>query len=121
MKEASIGLGATRWETVRGVIVPYVKGGVVAAVTLGLGRALGEAIAVTQVIGNSLQPFHLSFLSTVNTLASQLASNSQSAPTAIELSALVYLGVILLVITLITNVAAQVIVHRFDRQRAGDR
>ena len=120
MKEASIGLGATRWETVRGVIVPYVKGGVVAAVTLGLGRALGEAIAVTQVIGNSLQPFHISFLSTGNTLASQLASNYQSAPTAIELSALVYLGVILLVITFVTNVVAQRIVHRFERQRAGD-
>jgi phosphate transport system permease protein len=121
VKEASIGLGATRWETVRSVVVPYVKGGVVAAVTLGLGRALGEAIAVTQVIGNSLQPFHISFLSTGNTLASQLASNYQSAPTKIELSSLVYLGVILLVITLVTNVAAQVIVHRFDRQRAGER
>jgi phosphate transport system permease protein len=121
MKEASIGLGATRWETVRGVVVPYVKGGVVAAVTLGLGRALGEAIAVTQVIGNSLQPFHLSFLSTGNTLASQLASNYQSAPTNIEVSALVYLGVILLVITFVTNLTAQLIVHRFDRQRAGER
>jgi phosphate transport system permease protein len=121
VKEASIGLGATRWETVRSVIVPYVKGGVVAAVTLGLGRALGEAIAVTQVIGNSLQPFHLSLLDTGNTLASQLASNYQSAPTQIELSSLVYLGLILLVITFVTNVAAQVIVHRFDKQRTGDR
>jgi phosphate transport system permease protein len=121
VKEASIGLGATRWEMVRGVVVPYVKGGVVAAVTLGLGRALGEAIAVTQVIGNSLQPFHLSLLSTGNTLASQLASNYQSAPTKIELSSLVYLGVILLVITFVTNVGAQVIVHRFEKQRAGDR
>jgi phosphate transport system permease protein len=121
VKEASIGLGATRWETVRGVIVPYVKGGVVAAVTLGLGRALGEAIAVTQVIGNSLQPFHLSLLSTGNTLASQLASNYQSAPTNIEVSALVYLGVILLVITFVTNLGAQIIVHRFERQRAGER
>jgi phosphate transport system permease protein len=121
VKEASIGLGATRWEMIRGVVVPYVKGGVVAAVTLGLGRALGEAIAVTQVIGNSLQPFHLSFLSTGNTLASQLASNYQSAPTKIELSSLVYLGVILLVITFVTNVGAQVIVHRFEKQRAGDR
>jgi len=121
VKEASIGLGATRWETVRGVIVPYVKGGVVAAVTLGLGRALGEAIAVTQVIGNSLQPFHLSLLSTGNTLASQLASNYQSAPTNIELTSLVYLGLILLVITFATNLGAQLIVHRFERQRAGDR
>ena len=117
VKEASIGLGATRWETVRGVIVPYVKGGVVAAITLGLGRALGEAIAVTQVIGNSLQPFHLSFLKSGNTLASQLAGSYQSAPTDIELASLVYLGVILLVITFATNFAAQLIIHRFERQR----
>src|SRR4029079_17162374 len=55
VKEASIGLGATRWEMVWGVVLPYVRGGVVAAITLGLGRALGEAIAVTQVIGNSLR------------------------------------------------------------------
>src|SRR4029077_7872467 len=104
VKEASIGLGATRWETVRGVIVPYVKGGVVAAVTLGLGRALGEAIAVTQVIGNSLQPLHVSLFDSGNTLASQLAGSYQSAPTNIEIESLVYLGLILLAITFASNV-----------------
>ena len=117
VKEASLALGATRWEMVRGVVVPYVRGGVVAAVTLGLGRALGEAIAVTQVIGNSLRPFHLSLFSQGNTLASQLASSYQSAPTRIELQSLVYLGLILLVITFVTNVVAQRIVHRFERVR----
>jgi phosphate transport system permease protein len=116
VKEASIGLGATRWETVRGVIVPYVKGGIIAAVTLGLGRALGEAIAVTQVIGNSLQPLHLSLFGSGNTLASQLAGSYQSAPTNIELQSLVYLGLILLVITLITNVAARLVIRRFEVQ-----
>ena len=84
VKEASIGLGATRWEMVRGVVVPYVKGGVVAAITLGLGRALGEAIAVTQVIGNTLQPLQISLFASGNTLASQLASSYQSAPTNVE-------------------------------------
>lgn len=121
VKEASIGLGATRWEMVRGVVVPYVKGGIVAAVTLGLGRALGEAIAVTQVIGNSLQPLHLSLFNSGNTLASQLASSYQSAPTNIELQSLVYLGLILLVITFISNLVAQRIVHRFERQHSGGR
>jgi phosphate transport system permease protein len=121
VKEASIGLGATRWEMVKGVVIPYVKGGIVAAVTLGLGRALGEAIAVTQVIGNSLQPFHLSLFATGNTLASQLASSYQSAPTNIELESLVYFGLILLVITFITNVIAQRIVHRFAKQHPGGR
>jgi phosphate transport system permease protein len=118
IKEASLGLGATRWEMVRGVVVPYVKGGVVAAVTLGLGRALGEAIAVTQVIGNTFQ-VHLSLFKGGNTLASQLASSYQSAPTNIEVESLVYLGLILLVITFISNVAAQRIVSRFELQRTG--
>jgi phosphate transport system permease protein len=119
VKEASLGLGATRWEMVAGVVLPYVKGGVIAAVTLGLGRALGEAIAVTQVIGNSLQPFSLSLFDTGNTLASQLASSYQSAPTNIEAESLLYLALILLVITLVTNVVAQVIVRRFARQFKG--
>jgi phosphate transport system permease protein len=119
VKEASLALGATRWEMVRGVVVPFVKGGVVAAVTLGLGRALGEAIAVTQVIGNSLRPFPLSLFEGGNTLASQLASSYQSAPTKIELQSLVYLGLILLVITFGTNVVAQRIIKRFEFQRRG--
>ena len=119
MKEASLGLGATRWEMVRGVVVPFVRGGIVAAVILGLGRALGEAIAVTQVIGNSLRPFPLSLFGQGNTLASQLASSYQSAPTNIELSSLVYLGLILLVITFATNLIAQRIVHRFEAQLSG--
>jgi phosphate transport system permease protein len=121
VKEASLGLGATRWEMVRGVMIPFVRGGLVAAVTLGLGRALGEAIAVTQVIGNSLRPFPLSFFGQGNTLASQLASSYQSAPTNIELSSLVYLGLILLVITFVTNFVAQRIVHRFQAQLSGAR
>jgi len=121
IKEASVGLGATRWEMVRGVVMPSVRGGIVAAVTLGLGRALGEAIAVTQVIGNSLQPIHLSLFGGGNTLASQLASSYQSSPTNIETASLVYLGLILLVITFTTNVIAQRIVHRFDKQLSGAR
>jgi phosphate transport system permease protein len=121
IKEASVGLGATRWEMVRGVVMPSVRGGVVAAVTLGLGRALGEAIAVTQVIGNSLRPIGISLFGQGNTLASQLASSYQSSPTNIETASLVYLGLILLVITFTTNVIAQRIVHRFNKQLSGGR
>ena len=117
VKEASLALGATRWETVRGVVVPYVRGGIVAAVTLGLGRALGEAIAVTMVVGNSLRPLHLALFDTGNTLASQLASSYQSAPTNIEVQSLVYLGVILLAITFVSNLVAQSLVSRFEFQR----
>jgi phosphate transport system permease protein len=119
LKEAAVGLGATRWEMVRDVVFYGVRGGVVAAVILGLGRALGEAIAVTQVIGNSLSPFHLNLFGTGNTLASQIAASYQGASTNLQTAALVYLALILLVITFSANLIAQRIVHRFDAQRAG--
>ena len=114
VQEAAFGLGATRWEMVRGVIFPQVRGGIIAAVILGLGRALGEAIAVTQVIGNGF-PLHLNLFGTGATLASQLANQYSSALTPLQVSSLIYLGLILLVITFLTNLTAQVIVHRFNR------
>jgi phosphate transport system permease protein len=119
LKEAAVGLGATRWEMVRDVVVYNVRGGVVAGVILGLGRALGEAIAVTQVIGNSLGPFHLSLFGTGNTLASQIAAGYQGAGTNLQVASLVYLALILLAITFIANLVAQRIVHRFELQRTG--
>ena len=120
LKEAAIGLGATRWEMIRGVVFPQVRGGIVAGIMLGLGRALGEAIAVTPVIGN-LIPLHLSLFKGGNTLASEMASNFAGAGTTLEVSSLFALGLILLAITFITNVGAQRIVHRFEGQRVGGR
>ena len=116
LEEAAIGLGATRWEMVRGVVIPAVKGGVVAGIVLGLGRALGEAIAVTQVIGNGV-PIRLNLFQPGTTLASQLANQYSSQISPLSVSSLIYLGLILLVITFTTNFIAQRIVHRFDRQR----
>jgi phosphate transport system permease protein len=113
LKEGAIGLGLTRWEMVRGVVLPYTRGGVVAAILLGLGRALGEAIAVTQVIG-SAQGIHLSFFQLGDTLASRIANQYQGALTHLAVSSLVYLALILLVFTLAVNVSAQVIVKRFE-------
>src|SRR6476661_7158569 len=118
LEEASIGLGATRWEMVRTVIVPTVRGGVVAAVILGLGRALGEAIAVSQVIGNFI-PLKTSIFQPGDTLASRVAGQYQGAVTNLQISALIYLAAILLVITFIANVGAQRIVKRFEFQKAG--
>jgi phosphate transport system permease protein len=118
LEEASIGLGATRWEMVRTVVIPSVRGGVVAGVILGLGRALGEAIAVTQVIGNFI-PLHLSIFSPGDTLASRMANQFQGAITNLQIASLVYLGFILLVITFVTNFLAQRIVKRFEFQRGG--
>ena len=118
LEEGSIGLGATRWEMVRTVIVPSVRGGVVAAIMLGLGRALGEAIAVTQVIGNFI-PLKLSLFSPGDTIASRVANQYQGAISDIQISSLIYLALILLVITFLTNFAAQRVVKRFEFQRTG--
>jgi phosphate transport system permease protein len=113
LEEGSIGLGATRWEMVRTVVVPSVKGGVVAAIILGLGRALGEAIAVTQVIGNFI-PLKLSIFQPGDTIASRVANQYQGAISDIQIAALIYLALILLVITFLSNYAAQRVVKRFE-------
>ena len=118
LEEGSIGLGATRWEMVKTVVVPSVRGGVVAAIILGLGRALGEAIAVTQVIGNFI-PMGRSLFAPGDTMASRLANQYQGASTDRQIAALIYLGLVLLVITFITNYAAQRVVKRFEFQRTG--
>jgi phosphate transport system permease protein len=116
LKEAAFGLGLTRWEMVRGVVLPFTRSGVLAAVILGLGRALGEAIAVTQVIGNR-PGINWSLFDTGDTLASRLANTFYGASSNLEKSSLAYLGAILLVITLIANIGAQLIVRRFDPLR----
>jgi phosphate transport system permease protein len=113
-KEAALGLGATRWEMVRDVVLYNVRGGVVAGVILGLGRSLGEAIAVTQVIGNWLGPFDVSLFHSGNTLASQIAANYQGAGTNLQVASLVYLALILLLITFAANFAAQRVIRRWS-------
>ena len=90
----------------------------VAAVILGLGRALGEAIAVTQVIGNFI-PLQRSIFQPGDTLASRLANQYQGAVSNIQIASLFYLALILLVITFVTNFAAQRVVKRFEFHRAG--
>ncbi|HZT91085.1 MAG TPA: phosphate ABC transporter permease subunit PstC [Gaiellaceae bacterium] len=118
LEEGAIGLGATRWEMVKTVVVPSVRAGVVAAVILGLGRALGEAIAVTQVIGNFI-PLHLAIFNPGDTIASRLANQYQGAITNLQISSLIYLALVLLVIEFLVNVAAQRVVKRFEFQRTG--
>ena len=118
LKDGALALGMTRWEMVRGVVLPYARPGIAAAVILGLGRAVGEAIAVTQVIGNTLG-IHISLFTPGDTLASRIANQYQGASSNLQVSAIVYLAAILLVITLIANVFAQVIVRRFESQRTG--
>jgi phosphate transport system permease protein len=111
LKDGALALGATRWEVVRGVIFPYARAGIAAALILGLGRAVGEAIAVTQVIGNNVA-IHADLFKPGDTLASRIAGQYQGADTALQLASLVYLAVILLVFSLIANLTAQLIVRR---------
>lgn len=116
LREGAEALGATRWEVVRGVVLPTTASGVAAAAFLGLGRALGEAIAVTQVIGAG-SAIHRSLFATGDTLASRIAGQFQGATTKLHIAALFYLALLLLGIGLVTNLLAQWIGHRFDPQR----
>jgi len=112
VQDGARALGATRWEVVRGVVLPSTTSGVVAASLLGLGRALGEAIAVAQVIGAGSE-IHASLFKTGDTLASRIANQFPGALTEMHKASLFYLGAILLVIGLVSNLVAQWIGRRF--------
>ena len=116
LKEGALALGTTRWEMVRGVILPYSRGGVVAALILGLGRAIGEAIAVTQVIGGGVW-IHWNLFSTGDTLASKIAASYQGAASNLEIHSLIYLALILLAFSLIVNFIAQWVVRFYARRQ----
>jgi len=118
LEEGALALGATRWEMVRGVVLHSSRPGIAAAVILGLGRAIGEAIAVTQVIG-AATAINVSLFAPGDTLASRIAGQYQGAVSNMQISALFYLAAILLVIGLLTNLAALAIVRRFDVHRVG--
>jgi phosphate transport system permease protein len=115
LKEGALALGTTRWEMVRGVVLPYSSGGIAAALILGLGRAIGEAIAVTQVIGGGVF-IHWNLFSGGDTLASKIAAEYQSATSKLQIASLIYLGVILLLFSLLVNLLAQWIVRRASRK-----
>lgn len=119
LKEGALALGTTRWEMVRGVVLPHARSGIAAALILGLGRAIGEAIAVTQVSGgiSGSSGIQWNLFGTGDTLASKIASSYQGATSTLETSSLVYLGLILLVFSLVVNLAAQWIVRRVARRQ----
>jgi phosphate transport system permease protein len=110
-REAMLALGATRWEVIRVVVLPAARSGIVGAIILGLGRALGETMAVTMVIGNA-QAIPHSVFDQAQTIASQIATTFNEAQIGLQTSALIGLGLILLVITLGLNVVARLLVAR---------
>jgi len=112
LKEAAYGLGATRYEVIRSVILPYTKSGLFAGILLSLGRALGETMAVTMVIGNtSLIP--TSIFSPGNTMASVIANEFTEAASTVYLSSLIELGLVLFLVTVVINMVGKRIIKRF--------
>lgn len=114
LKEASFALGSTRWEMVRMAILPASRTGVLGAVLLGLGRAIGETMAVTMVIGNR-PDISLSLFAPSYTMASLIANEFSEASTDLYTSALVEAGLVLLVITLLLNISARGLVWSVSR------
>ncbi len=113
-REAALALGATRWEMIRMAVLRNARIGIVGAIILGLGRALGETMAVTMVIGNSME-IRRSLLSNGNTMASVIANQFSEASDNLHLSALVEIGLALFVVTIIVNAIAQLLVWAVTR------
>lgn len=111
-REAALAIGATQWEMIWQVLLPYGLSGILGAIILGLGRALGETMAVTMVIGNNTVESSGSLLVPGATLASTIANEFAEAVTKLHTSALIELGLILFVITLILNLIARLLVWR---------
>jgi phosphate transport system permease protein len=118
VQDGATALGATRWETIRGVVLPSTASGVAAAAFLALGRALGEAIAVSQVVGAGSE-IKSSLFETGDTLASRIALQFPGAFSEMHKASLFYLAVILLAIGLVTNLFAQWIGRRFSYGATG--
>ena len=112
LKEAAYGLGATRWEVIRSVILPYTKSGLFAGILLSLGRALGETMAVTMVIGNS-SAIPKSIFAPGNTMASVIANEFTEADKPVYLSALIELGLVLFLVTVVINLIGKRVIDRF--------
>jgi phosphate transport system permease protein len=114
LKEAAYGLGSTRWEMIRGAVFPHSRGGVVSAVMIGLGRAIGETIAVALVIGSS-RNISLHILGPGDTMASAILNEFGEA-SGTHRSALIGLGVVLFALTILVGIAARTVVARVDRK-----
>lgn len=114
-REAAMALGATPWEMIWQVLVPYALSGILGAVILGLGRALGETMAVTMVIGNSIEG-SLSLLRPGYTMSSIIANEFAEAVTQLHTQALIEIGLVLFVMTLLLNVLARFLVWRVARR-----
>jgi phosphate transport system permease protein len=113
LRQASLGLGATRWETIIQIVLPAASSGIIGGIMLALGRALGETMAVTMLIGNS-NKVDLSVFQPSNTISSLLANQFAEA-SGLQVAALMYAALVLFAITLLVNVLAQMLVVRLQK------
>ena len=116
LKESAYGLGSTTWEVVWRIVLPYTKTGVVGAVMLGLGRALGETMAVTFVIGNMNQLDSLSLFEAANSITSALANEFAEAAPGLHQASLIYLGLVLFFITFVVLTLSKLLLSRLKRR-----
>ncbi|SDV51030.1 phosphate ABC transporter permease PstC [Chitinasiproducens palmae] len=116
LKESAYGIGCTTWEVIWKVVLPYTRNGVIGGVMLGLGRALGETMAVTFVIGNSNLFTGASLFAPGNSIASALANEFAEAQDGLHTSALMELGLILFAITLVVLVFSKIMLGRVERR-----
>jgi phosphate transport system permease protein len=114
-REALLSLGATRWEVIRHAVLPHARIGITGGVILALGRALGETMAVTMVIGNQASPIGPSLFNTGYTLASVIANQFTEATPGLFFSAVIEAGLLVFIITLLTNIIARILIYRMGR------
>jgi phosphate transport system permease protein len=114
LKESAYGIGCTTWEVVRNIVLPYTRIGVVGGIMLGLGRALGETMAVTFVIGNAYR-IRASLFEPGNSIASALANEFNEAADPVHRGALIALGLVLFVLTLMVLTASRLLIARLSR------
>ncbi|MBT9506540.1 MAG: phosphate ABC transporter permease subunit PstC [Rhodoferax sp.] len=115
LKESAYGLGATTWEVVSKVVLPYTKAGVVGGIMLGLGRAIGETMAVTFVIGNFNQLDSLSLFQAANSITSALANEFAEAGDGLHQAALMYLGLVLFFITFVVLTLSKILLSQLKK------
>ncbi len=118
-KEGMLALGATDWEMLRKAVLPYAWAGIIGGAMLGLARAIGETMAVTMVIGNSSQKISASLFTPGYTIASAIANQFAEADSAMYFSAIVELGLVLLLISAMFNIFARLMVRRMNRLPGG--
>ena len=115
LKESAYGLGATTWEVVSTVVLPYTKSGVIGGIMLGLGRAIGETMAVTFVIGNFNQLDSLSLFQAANSITSALANEFAEAGPGLHQASLMYLGLVLFFITFVVLTLSKILLSQLKK------